>query len=1622
MNETQRRIKAYKAALPGLRERVIAVALLLAMSVAMMTSATFAWITLSRAPEVSGVSTTVAANGNLEIALATGNGTVAPGESKVGDSSAAENQTITGANVTWGNLVNLSDPVYGLNQMALRPALLSDYNLNRYPLYGASYGKDGRVEAVTTRYEYATWTTASNGTPYFAAGDKMTHGVRAIASVTYENITGNAVFTELFTKANEQYNNSRTGYINLLTDKTPIQDHAGANSTTTKALSGLLSIYTQDMVNTYMPGGSGSSDSDCSYYVVLLYNMMLELEEILRYEGEALVWLANAQAYMTDNSVGTETYKNWNALYETIKNDTSNSVLNAKGITLNSLTAAANGLRTDWKVLHQQIDAIEKLMTDKGFYTENGGYKTSLPEVKFSEFESIVNNIVHIDSTEMNGTAIGNLNSDNVGDFAGTVLGGGTADVVIKKGLLKNLEQRTGVRMADRNTMNQEIKVSVKVKVPILGNKTVNAVVTTDAAPDYMTVIDKAHTEKMNENVQGGDAVAKDIYGMAIDLWVRTNTDNVVLTLEGNTIYDVVRATGKDQSGNDVELFVLDTEDGKIDIYKYDEDDKWYSLETHQEIDAALIADFDETDEQNFKMTNIVMGYGGENRVWEDWQTMLDNNLIEEDNTTQGAGSCFVFYASPSEQDRILDLLQAFTVAFVNDSGTRLGTAMLAIDRAYAINGKVTVPLEMIDGTEYEDEDGDEQYGITALERNDATRISAIVYLNGMNLKNENVLADGSIEGNLNLQFGSSVSLTNPLNENLQAEYRTITAMASTTAEVEKGSPTTSANQNSPIKFTYDGTEKPVSVVLTVDGVQPEKITGFFVRTISSTQGSRGDKVNFRINENGTWTGDFRLTTPGTYLLRTLMVDGVEYTLDSIPAVSISGLDYDIICDFEPGLHMTADKSVDVTVSARIHADANLMPGQVRAQFRSKDGSEHNALMSYDIKTGLWSGTAAINSSGTYTLEYIIMDGEYYELKENEKLTLIFSLGMTTRVYSDHVSNFTYQGDNIPIVIKAKVWDDKDNEIKKLEGVNLYYHIAGSSLDQNGLHTAMAWNDDTGYYEGNFLVKNPGIFSFDRLQVNNISGGDSSTIRTAASAPVFTAISLDPPSYRGYVPKEYQLAPISTDDKGIEYIADPAELTISMNNAGSASIWGIVKKGSTSYVVKGVPNNNSGQETVDGKTVRYNEFEFTIPGSESVNGVVPGQDGEWKLVDIYLQNVYIKDEGRMYNNTVAEGTVPSLSDLTDNLKDAESGETVMGANNQPLKAFYHIGLSDEGGDKGIYAYVVSTIKVEITKDGAAYTGAAFGGTKANPTGVFMTSYPVSGVAVTVRDWANKPITGVDGVTWSISYDSTTDVAYGGYDGASLSLNEVTLTKDGSDATKYTAATQNFQYAGEYKSTVTVSMNGSPFRSITGPSFTVASVKPTVTLASVSPTTANMPIRINWSVKIDKAWGREIGRKLEHSLEGKATNGITTITENNVQKLQVTAYARAATSGVEGVGTGDAGFERPVLNFTVAGVDSKSTVKFTIPGNSAVSVDAKNFSRTGNTGEGETVAITLGRTANFYTFNGTGIYVASYSVRAFYGHGTQEITSFTIERDGKTFTVDFEKPIKIINPSSENKNP
>lgn len=73
-SETRERIKQYEGALPHIKEKITAAAVLLVIAMTIMVTATYAWITLSTSPEVTSIDTTVAANGALEIAMANGTG------------------------------------------------------------------------------------------------------------------------------------------------------------------------------------------------------------------------------------------------------------------------------------------------------------------------------------------------------------------------------------------------------------------------------------------------------------------------------------------------------------------------------------------------------------------------------------------------------------------------------------------------------------------------------------------------------------------------------------------------------------------------------------------------------------------------------------------------------------------------------------------------------------------------------------------------------------------------------------------------------------------------------------------------------------------------------------------------------------------------------------------------------------------------------------------------------------------------------------------------------------------------------------------------------------------------------------------------------------------------------------------------------------------------------------------------------------------------------------------------------------------------------------------------------------------------------------------------------------
>ena len=165
---TQAQSKSYG----GVKKKLMGAICMLLVASIMVVSSTYAWFTLSTAPEITGISTSVGANGNLEMALLNTDtyADMTTIKSAVGDSSAVAGKSVTESNITWGNLVNLDDQSYGLEKIKLMPAALSvqaadagSYTVNLNSLLGTPvYGADGRVVDISGNTYTGTWNTTAN--------------------------------------------------------------------------------------------------------------------------------------------------------------------------------------------------------------------------------------------------------------------------------------------------------------------------------------------------------------------------------------------------------------------------------------------------------------------------------------------------------------------------------------------------------------------------------------------------------------------------------------------------------------------------------------------------------------------------------------------------------------------------------------------------------------------------------------------------------------------------------------------------------------------------------------------------------------------------------------------------------------------------------------------------------------------------------------------------------------------------------------------------------------------------------------------------------------------------------------------------------------------------------------------------------------------------------------------------------------------------------------------------------------------------------------------------------------------------------------------------------------------
>ena len=122
----------------NIKKKLTAAIMMLLVSCIMVVTSTYAWFTLSTAPEISGIQTTIGGNGNLEIALAgyydqNGDGEIDPNDGDYDTWTTGKVQTLNGStvtatveevlkrNITWGNLVDLSNEAYGFNTILFNP-------------------------------------------------------------------------------------------------------------------------------------------------------------------------------------------------------------------------------------------------------------------------------------------------------------------------------------------------------------------------------------------------------------------------------------------------------------------------------------------------------------------------------------------------------------------------------------------------------------------------------------------------------------------------------------------------------------------------------------------------------------------------------------------------------------------------------------------------------------------------------------------------------------------------------------------------------------------------------------------------------------------------------------------------------------------------------------------------------------------------------------------------------------------------------------------------------------------------------------------------------------------------------------------------------------------------------------------------------------------------------------------------------------------------------------------------------------------------------------------------------------------------------------------------------------
>ena len=709
--EKNREEKKRKVVMPaGIRNKMVAAVSMLLVASIMMVSSTYAWFTLSTAPEVTGITTNVGANGNLEMMLLNKDSFNSTAEnlgveSGVNDSMAA--QKVTLANLKWGNLVDLADQSYGLQSIVMNPARLNiaqgnetgSYTLGSTLLKAPTYTSDGRVLDV----DKATLTSgySTDGTWKWNENADNAYGVRVIGTTSgvTERLTAyRAAISARAAAIESAKNHARNSLIN--------NGQTLANIVVKAALQGSDSTFEKTDLET-------------------LQALIAKLKEANDAAGEAIVQTVLAYNLSNQNAVDNFTDADVAKLKEAF-----NGV--AAGNLPDTFTRAADASKTGNIAQPDKTDkAVEKWTANNTSINEASTSLETLigknsESYTYTQIEGVVNKLINKQFATVGG--VKNPGKANANDIVKDLLANNNTlkiEMESGSGIYADIAELVG----DYTASGFKVYVdagSIATDVNVSMSTSVVAKDTTGTLPMIPKLdVGSAPAATLDDSVK---PLLTDHYGYALDFGFRTNAAASELLLQTSGIQRVY-SDGQDASTAER------TQGGGSYMEFRTSNTTNFSVDELRALMSALRVVFVEP-VQTVSAGGTVLTYN-----------VLGVAAADITRSSNDNGATYTYEGGTYMKND----------AEVTDAAGANGLkAKLHLNTYEVKDGVLTLTGKKTTGEAAAADDNT----LTALTQNVAKKVTAIVYLDGDIVDNTMVAnAASSMTGSLNLQFSSSATL-----------------------------------------------------------------------------------------------------------------------------------------------------------------------------------------------------------------------------------------------------------------------------------------------------------------------------------------------------------------------------------------------------------------------------------------------------------------------------------------------------------------------------------------------------------------------------------------------------------------------------------------------------------------------------------------------------------------------------------------------------------------------------------------------------------------------------------------------------------------------------------------------